>query len=44
MNRQYKKRHAGEVIENGAVLIEKINSRLWRAKCACGNDSIKKGE
>lgn len=40
MNRQYKRRHAGDIIENGAVLIEKINPRLWRVKCACGDEFI----
>lgn len=35
-NRKYKKRSPGDVLENGAVLVERVNGRLWRARCGCG--------
>lgn len=34
-NRKYKKRSPGDIV-NGAVLIERINSRLWKMQCKCG--------
>ena len=36
-NRQYQKRNPGDALENGALLLERVNGRLWRIKCSCGN-------
>lgn len=36
-NRQYNRRKTGDVIENGAILVERVNNRLWEIKCSCGN-------
>lgn len=38
-SRKYTKRKPGDVI-NGAVLIERINGRLWKIRCKCGNEFI----
>lgn len=35
--RQYLNRSPGDLIDNGAVLIERVDSRLWKIRCACGN-------
>jgi len=35
--RQYIRRHPGDVISNGAVLLKRIDRRLWKIQCACGN-------
>lgn len=37
MPRVYIKREIGDVIENGAELVERIDNRLWKIKCRCGN-------
>lgn len=34
-NRKYQKRNEGDII-NGAILIRRLNSRLWEMKCKCG--------
>lgn len=34
--RKYVKRKAGDVV-NGAVLVERIDGRLWKMRCKCGN-------
>lgn len=36
-SRQYVHRNPGDVIANGAILIERVNTRLWKIRCACGN-------
>lgn len=36
-DRQYTRRNPGDVITNGAVLLERVNARLWKIKCACGD-------
>ena len=33
--KQYTRRKAGDCV-NGAVLIERVNGRLWKMKCSCG--------
>ena len=33
--RQYTKRKVGDVV-NGCELIERVNTRLWRVRCSCG--------
>ena len=35
-NRKYTKRKPGDVVGN-ALLIERVNNRLWKMKCKCGN-------
>lgn len=37
MPRVYTKRKIGDVIANGAELVERIDNRLWKIKCRCGN-------
>lgn len=34
--RQYTRRHVGDVV-NGAILLERIDNRLWKMQCPCGN-------
>ena len=33
--KQYTKRKAGDCV-NGAILLERVNGRLWKMKCLCG--------
>lgn len=33
--KQYTRRKAGDCV-NGAILIERVNGRLWKMKCSCG--------
>lgn len=33
--KQYTRRNAGDCV-NGAILIERVNGRLWKMKCSCG--------
>lgn len=34
------KRNVGDVIKNGAVLVERINGQLWKIRCKCGEEFI----
>ena len=36
----YLRRNVGDIISNNAVLVERVNGRLWKIKCACGNTFI----
>lgn len=36
----YTKRKAGDVIKNDAILLERVNGRLWKIKCKCGNTFV----
>lgn len=36
-DRHYQKRCPGDSIKNGAVLVERLNGRLWKIRCACGD-------
>lgn len=36
MCRTYVKRNPGDIIVNGAELVERVNSRLWKIRCNCG--------
>ena len=38
--RIYRRRSVGDVIQNNAVLLERINGRLWKIQCACGNEFV----
>ena len=33
--KQYTKRQAGDFV-NGAILVERVNGRLWKMRCSCG--------
>ena len=33
--KQYTKRKAGDCV-NGAILVERVNGRLWKMRCSCG--------
>ena len=33
--KQYTRRKAGDCV-NGAILLERVNGRLWKMKCSCG--------
>ena len=33
--KQYTRRKAGDCV-NGAILVERVNGRLWKMKCSCG--------
>lgn len=35
-NKKYQQRNVGDVV-NGAVLIERVNGRLWKMRCGCGD-------
>ena len=35
-SRKYEKRNVGDII-NGAELIERVNGKLWKMRCQCGN-------
>lgn len=37
MARKYANRRPGDVINNNAVLLERVDNRLWKIRCACGN-------
>lgn len=36
----YKRRNVGDVIANDAVLVKRVNGRLWKIRCACGNEFV----
>lgn len=38
-SRKYTKRKPGDVI-SGAVLVDRINGRLWEIRCKCGNEFV----
>lgn len=37
MPRQYSKRRPGDIIGDGGILVERVNTRLWKIRCKCGN-------
>lgn len=37
--KQYTRRNAGDCV-NGAVLIERVNGRLWKMRCSCGENFV----
>ena len=37
MPRNYRKRSVGDIIGDGGELIERVNGRLWKIRCKCGN-------
>ena len=39
-SRAYVARSPGDTILNGAVLVNRLNSRLWTIRCACGNTFV----
>lgn len=34
---KYIARNVGDIIANGAVLVERVDGRRWKIKCSCGN-------
>ena len=39
-NRTYQKRCPGDVLTNGAILVERLSGRLWKIRCACGKTFV----
>lgn len=36
----YTIRNVGDVIANNAILTERVNGRLWKIRCSCGNTFV----
>lgn len=35
--RKHIQRHSGDIIQNGAILVTRINGQKWKIRCKCGN-------
>ena len=38
--RRYSRRHSGDLIQNGAILVTRINGQKWKIRCQCGTEFI----